>query len=231
MQDLIDFCTFYNIRLVHKKTNKYKEDSFNVASQTIFQVIELLFDSRNLPVYIHCLDGAQICSGVVMCFRKCLNWKMKAIEKEASRYCPEVGKDMTKYVKHWESSNAFAVPEDEFIPTHFSSMILPEKLDELPCGIRLNIKQAPKAIQLVNTAVANSTTTSKSSKQTSRKKKKENNIIDPVQAKKLPAYVDPPIGKRSKMTIKMEALMLESKKPIRQLTSIIPRQELALPVC
>jgi len=46
----------------------------------------MIIQPDNTPIYIHCLDGANVTGVVVMCLRKLQNWSLSAIFTEFSRF-------------------------------------------------------------------------------------------------------------------------------------------------
>jgi tyrosine-protein phosphatase OCA6 len=83
--DLVEFCTAEDISLKHISVEKFQE-SVTITAPMIAKVINLLVSTASLPVYIHCLDGANNTSLVIAVLRKLQNWKTSAIFAEFSRF-------------------------------------------------------------------------------------------------------------------------------------------------
>lgn len=66
------------------------------------------------PIYVHCLDGRNVTSLVMMCLRKLQNWNQKMIIKEAERYVEEFSQEDLDILKQWKGE--IRVPEAQFIP-------------------------------------------------------------------------------------------------------------------
>ena len=72
-QDLKDFAEYIGIELIHipilrlNPLNKTLKD-------VLIQVIQVLINSKNYPIYIHCLDGRRVTGLVVLLLRKLQCW-------------------------------------------------------------------------------------------------------------------------------------------------------------
>lgn len=84
-QDLEDFCEINNVDLVHHVVEK-KKDDVPVSSKDISEIIALLIRADRLPVYLHCLDGADVTGVVIACLRRLQGWHKECISNEFSRY-------------------------------------------------------------------------------------------------------------------------------------------------
>jgi len=82
---MIGFCEQENITLKHFHVPKIKDD-VPISSSQMVQIIQLIIDPVNLPVYVHCLDGADITGLVIMCLRKLQNYNLSVIFTEFSRF-------------------------------------------------------------------------------------------------------------------------------------------------
>ncbi|KAI8892196.1 tyrosine phosphatase family-domain-containing protein [Globomyces pollinis-pini] len=74
------------IQYIHIKTDKPKEDNIPISFSKINQILLLLIDTNNYPIYIHCLDGSIVTSLVILCFRKLQCWPLQASLAEAGRF-------------------------------------------------------------------------------------------------------------------------------------------------
>lgn len=83
--DLAGFCAYSCIRHVSFTVAKYN-DGFSHTADLVEDVLMLLLNPENHPLYIHCLDGRHNTGIVVMCLRKLQNWGLTAILSEFARY-------------------------------------------------------------------------------------------------------------------------------------------------
>ncbi|CEG44682.1 Predicted protein tyrosine phosphatase [Plasmopara halstedii] len=84
--DLVAFCTSERITLLHFYAEKFTSDNVTVSPATVAQIIEILIQKKNLPLYIHCLDGANVTGIVVMILRKLQHWTKLATVSEFCRF-------------------------------------------------------------------------------------------------------------------------------------------------
>ncbi|KAJ3008646.1 hypothetical protein HKX48_008421 [Thoreauomyces humboldtii] len=85
---LAAFCSANKINPVHVRVDKPKEHiplSFNKTAQ----ILGILIDPANHPLYFHCLDGAEVSTAVSMCLRRLQCWTMAPILAESTRYHKE----------------------------------------------------------------------------------------------------------------------------------------------
>lgn len=84
---LNDFATENNIKLIHLKIDKVKEDSVVPLSYSkVAYILSLLIDSSLQPLYIHCLDGTIVTGLVIGCLRKLQCWSIQSCLHEYSRW-------------------------------------------------------------------------------------------------------------------------------------------------
>lgn len=98
---------------------------------------QTMIDSRNTPIYVHCLDGARVTGLVVLCLRKLQNWKMRAAVQEFG-----------KYTKGLEDS------EQSFVDSFLGPIKLPR---EIPRWLRFSSNDGdghPQNIRLVRLALS-----------------------------------------------------------------------------
>lgn len=84
--DLAGFCANEKITLHHFYAEKFTSDNVTVSPATAAQIIEILVQKKNLPLYIHCLDGSNVTGIVVMILRKLQNWTKLATVSEFCRW-------------------------------------------------------------------------------------------------------------------------------------------------
>ncbi|EFA76291.1 hypothetical protein PPL_10054 [Heterostelium album PN500] len=85
LKPFLNFCERYNTTSKHFPVSKFKDDVTIDASQVV-QLLELMIDPANLPLYCHCLDGANVTGTIFMCLRKVQNWNLSAIISEFTRF-------------------------------------------------------------------------------------------------------------------------------------------------
>ncbi|EGC33919.1 hypothetical protein DICPUDRAFT_35957, partial [Dictyostelium purpureum] len=79
------FCERYGTTGKHFTVSKFKDDVTLSASQVV-QLLELMIEPSNLPMYVHCLDGANVTGNIFMCLRKLQNWNLSSIFTEFTRF-------------------------------------------------------------------------------------------------------------------------------------------------
>eukprot|EP01132_Coremiostelium_polycephalum_P006599 gene6599-8168_t len=84
-KDFTTFCERYNTISKHFTVSKFKDD-VTVSSSQVVQLLEMMIDPNYLPLYIHCLDGANVTGTIFMCLRKLQNWSLSSIISEFSRF-------------------------------------------------------------------------------------------------------------------------------------------------
>lgn len=73
------------IQLLHVevgKGGKGKKRAVPLTHEKALNVIQMMIDQENLPVYIHCLNGGHVTSLVVACLRSVLVWNNASIVNE-----------------------------------------------------------------------------------------------------------------------------------------------------
>eukprot|EP01059_Diplonema_ambulator_P022819 TRINITY_DN38160_c0_g1_i1.p1 TRINITY_DN38160_c0_g1~~TRINITY_DN38160_c0_g1_i1.p1 ORF type:complete len:338 (+),score=58.07 TRINITY_DN38160_c0_g1_i1:58-1071(+) len=110
-QDLQDFCFFEKIDLRHYQAEKFKESPVLMISD-VTQILELVVDPANHPLYIHCLDGGHVTGSVVVALRKLQGWDTASVVEEHRRWASdkEVTSDELAYIDEFHSDFPLAVP-------------------------------------------------------------------------------------------------------------------------
>ncbi|KAF9180636.1 hypothetical protein BGZ50_006077 [Haplosporangium sp. Z 11] len=80
-----DFCTEQSIRTIHLSVDKVK-DNVPLTYNRAVEAVQIIIDPDNLPIYIHCLDGASVTGLVVCCIRKLQTWNISSAMGEFLRY-------------------------------------------------------------------------------------------------------------------------------------------------
>ncbi|GBG33577.1 Pogo transposable element with KRAB domain [Hondaea fermentalgiana] len=84
--DLIEFCKHERIRLI---VINLGEESKIPSVASVTRVLGLLADRRNLPAYVHCVDGGLATGVFVMCLRMMQHWSIESMSAEYSRFVKE----------------------------------------------------------------------------------------------------------------------------------------------
>ncbi|KAG0052312.1 hypothetical protein BGZ83_002751 [Gryganskiella cystojenkinii] len=86
-----EFCREQGITPIHLPVDKVKDNvplTYNRAVEAV-QVTAaaiIMIDPDNLPIYVHCLDGASVTGLVVCCLRKLQTWNISSAMGEFLRY-------------------------------------------------------------------------------------------------------------------------------------------------
>ncbi|KAJ3331989.1 hypothetical protein HDU91_003195 [Kappamyces sp. JEL0680] len=65
-----DWARARKITLLHVKVDSPKEDNVPLTFQKVIQIIQIMIDVSNLPLYVHCLDGTVTTSIAIASLRK-----------------------------------------------------------------------------------------------------------------------------------------------------------------
>lgn len=57
-----------------------------MSIQDVTRIIQTIIRPSKLPVYIHCLDGADVTGAVICCLRRLQAWHKDAVDSEFLRY-------------------------------------------------------------------------------------------------------------------------------------------------
>ncbi|KAG2211914.1 tyrosine phosphatase family-domain-containing protein [Mucor mucedo] len=85
MPEMQHFCDENNIQLLHLNVDKMKEDNIPLTYNKTIMALELMIDPANHPLYIHCLDGADVTGLVIACLRKLQMWSNSSAMSEFAR--------------------------------------------------------------------------------------------------------------------------------------------------
>ncbi|KAL9550925.1 hypothetical protein MBANPS3_004499 [Mucor bainieri] len=91
MPEMQEFCEENNINLLHLTVDKMKEDNIPLTynktlmalqaskgQAVLIKILQLMIDPENHPLYIHCLDGADVTGLVIACLRKLQMWSISS---------------------------------------------------------------------------------------------------------------------------------------------------------
>jgi tyrosine-protein phosphatase OCA6 len=82
---LYEYLKREQIEMIHFPMTKESKKKFKYPSNhQVLEILKLLIDTRNSPVYMHCLNGGVVTSLVVACLRKVQLWNTIAIFREFS---------------------------------------------------------------------------------------------------------------------------------------------------
>ncbi|KAF0977215.1 hypothetical protein FDP41_003868 [Naegleria fowleri] len=138
--DLREFCDYEKIMIYHFQTPKYKEQ-VSLSFSEVSTIIEMFLNSKYHPIYCHCLDGTQVSSVLVMCFRKLQNWSKTAMKNELSRYTSELSDEDFDFVKQWKGPVKI---DKRYIPDWIKSS---SAIAQLLVTHEKKKKKQPKSIQ------------------------------------------------------------------------------------
>lgn len=124
-QDLVDFCEFNNVDLVHHVVEK-KRDDVPVSSRDISEILSLVIKVDRLPVYLHCLDGADVTGVIIACLRRLQGWQTECISNEFSRYS-RLGEMSFAELKLVNSVRDIEIGESHLLPEWLWQGQLPQR--------------------------------------------------------------------------------------------------------
>lgn len=75
----------HEVRLVHIRTEKPDNESGGLSREGAVRALLAMMHRKNLPMYIHCLDGIEATSALVGCLRELQGWAEPAILEELAR--------------------------------------------------------------------------------------------------------------------------------------------------
>ncbi|KAK4519132.1 diphthine synthase [Mucor velutinosus] len=78
MPEMQEFCEENSIKLLHLTVDKMKEDNIPLTYNKTLMALQLMIDPANHPLYIHCLDGADVTGLVIACLRKLQMWSISS---------------------------------------------------------------------------------------------------------------------------------------------------------
>jgi len=106
--DLEEFCLDHKVSLFHFKVKKFNEE-ITLQYDTICQVLGLVLNNANHPIYVHCLDGTHVTGWVFMCLRRLQNWPIALVCSEFARFIPEreCSREEQQFVERFEGPIEF----------------------------------------------------------------------------------------------------------------------------
>ncbi|KAG1147882.1 hypothetical protein G6F37_003715 [Rhizopus arrhizus] len=85
MPEMQQFCKENNIQMIHLNVDKMKEDNIPLTYNKTLMALQFIIDPANHPLYIHCLDGADVTGLVIACLRKLQMWSNSSAMSEFAR--------------------------------------------------------------------------------------------------------------------------------------------------
>ncbi|KAI8355056.1 tyrosine phosphatase family-domain-containing protein [Mortierella sp. GBAus27b] len=79
------FCTQHGIQSIHLPVDKVK-DNVPLTYNRAVEALQIIINKENLPIYVHCLDGASVTGLVICCLRKLQTWNVSSALGEFLRY-------------------------------------------------------------------------------------------------------------------------------------------------
>ncbi|KAG1176571.1 hypothetical protein G6F70_005133 [Rhizopus microsporus] len=86
MPEMQQFCEENNIQLIHLNVDKMKEDNIPLTYNKTLMALQFIIDPVNHPLYVHCLDGANVTGLVIACLRKLQMWSNSSAMNEYARH-------------------------------------------------------------------------------------------------------------------------------------------------
>ncbi|CAG8520917.1 17324_t:CDS:2 [Acaulospora morrowiae] len=83
--ELLEFCQQENVRNIHLQVAKVK-DNVPLSYSKVVQSIQIIIDPTNHPIFVHCLDGANVTGLVIACLRKLQMWSIPSAMGEFLRH-------------------------------------------------------------------------------------------------------------------------------------------------
>ena len=118
--DLKKFCEEEHIKNYYYSVPKFVTQVV-ITVNSVTDIINIICNKDNLPLYIHCINGGHTTGLVIMCLRKLQMWTQRAMINEFSRFI-----------------NTFERSEEEFINNYKATFELtqnrPDWLRHLPTG-------------------------------------------------------------------------------------------------
>jgi tyrosine-protein phosphatase OCA6 len=85
-----------DIPVIHYRIEKQKE--FLPTIGKIVQILQLIAQAPR-PVFVHCVEGTEVTSLVIMCLRKTMGWDLSSIFNESNRFVAEWLPEQIDFVK------------------------------------------------------------------------------------------------------------------------------------
>ena len=118
-EGLMKWCEERRITVHHIRCDKPKDDGGGISKENATKALLTLLDKRNLPLYIHCLDGQSVSTLLVAVLRKVQAWSMSAIQDEMVRtlgHDEEIINYQLSFVEKIGKPDGIRLPPRRFLP-------------------------------------------------------------------------------------------------------------------
>lgn len=82
----LEHINYVHILNAGEKSKSKKKRGLPITAETVDAVLQIIMDQKHHPVYLHCLNGAQVTCLVVGCYRRLHDWSVNSILAEFSRF-------------------------------------------------------------------------------------------------------------------------------------------------
>lgn len=107
--DLVRFCEATEVALIHVPSPTSRSSLADLQAP-IAQILNLLVDANNLPLYLHCLDGRKDTSLIVLLLRRLQHWSQPAYTAEFAAFSGSpYDRDIEKFAMDF--SETLTIPE------------------------------------------------------------------------------------------------------------------------
>ncbi|KAI8089983.1 tyrosine phosphatase family-domain-containing protein [Halteromyces radiatus] len=103
--ELQAFCKDENIHMLRLTVDRMKEDNIPLSYNKTILALQIIIDPENHPLYIHCLDGADVTGLVIACLRKLQMWSLSSALLEFSRnlHTSVISSEESEFVEHFKN--------------------------------------------------------------------------------------------------------------------------------
>ncbi|KAL1925066.1 uncharacterized protein VTP21DRAFT_4720 [Calcarisporiella thermophila] len=122
-----DFYAKQGIVNIHLPVDKVK-DNVPLTYTRAAQAIQIIINEDNLPLYVHCLDGANVTGLVIACLRKLQMWTISSALSEFSRFL---------------RGGVATAEESEFVEKFAGEIEIPSRIPEWLWGGNIGFKRHP----------------------------------------------------------------------------------------
>lgn len=123
------WCRKHSIRIYHIKVERVVDDNVPLTSIIASTVVQYLMVPNLQPIYVHCLDGADVTGLVVACLRRVQLWSRTAILSELSRCLMRtsgvISSDQSSFIDRFSSFGPSATVKEVKIPSTVPAWLWP----------------------------------------------------------------------------------------------------------
>lgn len=84
--DGLENVEYIHIESAAEQSKSKKKRGLPISSETVKQALDIIQDPERQPVYVHCLNGAQVTCLVIGCYRRTKCWSLNSVLAEFGRY-------------------------------------------------------------------------------------------------------------------------------------------------